>query len=445
MGDRAGRGGGMTAVFPRPPGRDAATRDLEAFIPLARLATLSETLAAQPLGPSAAFRSELRTRLLAEHAARSAGNATDEPADPAPVSELAPTHRHRALRASAAGVALVLAGGGVAAAAAGDSLPGDTLHPLKRFTESVRAAIDPHRDQPSHVLREIDVRLSELRRSSRPALGATPRGVALERWPAMLSALSEVKAELDRLAPRAADPTVRAALLERRQRLADIIPTLTAAQQPAVQRLIAQIDAMTGSPAAGGLLPLPGVGAAAPPVAVARAIDDVLAALRTDATAVAGVPAPQAPDGRTGTPTSSSAASPDPDADAAGATNSTGALAVSSARSGSSSAPLSGSASSPRSTAAGRTVVRQAARTAPMVRTVTVTVTTVTTRTADGVATTRVGPTTRTVTTTAGVVGQAVGRTVSTTTRTVVTDAIGSTLPGSPLTSARPPGVPTTS
>ncbi|MDQ1383654.1 MAG: hypothetical protein QOG65_1033, partial [Actinomycetota bacterium] len=49
----------MTVVFPRRPGRGGEAdeaRETEAFIPLARLATLSETLAAQPLGPSAAFR-----------------------------------------------------------------------------------------------------------------------------------------------------------------------------------------------------------------------------------------------------------------------------------------------------------------------------------------------------------------------------------------------------
>src|ERR1700712_4675047 len=126
----------MTAVFPRRPGRGGEAgeaREIEAFIPLARLATLSETLAAQPLGPSAAFREQLRARLLAEATTALAPSGTgSDTRGLAAVRVMEPSQRHPALRGAAAGIALVLAGGGVAAAAAEHSLPGETLHPLKR-------------------------------------------------------------------------------------------------------------------------------------------------------------------------------------------------------------------------------------------------------------------------------------------------------------------------
>jgi hypothetical protein len=436
----------MTAAFPRPPrrgGRSDTVDDARAFVPLARLASLSETLAAQPLGPSPAFREELRARLLAEAGSPTAGGTTEitdtsdtadisDTSDTAPVVPLfAPSHRHPVLKGAAAGVALVLAGGGVAAAAAGDALPGDTLHPLKRFTESVRDAADLNRNEPSHVLREIDVRLSELERSSRLGAGTAATGVPTSRWPAMVTALSEVDGELGRLAPRDSDPTVREALLQRRQRLSAVLPTLTTRQQPAVQQLITRIDALTGQPGGGLSSSAPGLPAGDPPtvpgvaLAVPGGVADVLVALRgnltaaTDETTPAASPRPTTHDRRV---TASGTRSTHPRAATTRTNRTTSASGTGTAR-------------------VRRTDSATPSSSAPLMRTVTVTVTTVTTRTTGGSASNVVGPTVttaeRVVTTTTGAATSAISRTVSTTTRTVTTRAaVAPVLPTTRLTDA---------
>lgn len=426
----------MTLAFPRPPGRDDISGDAGAFVPLARLAALSESLAAQPLGPSAAFRERLRADLLAEAASDAAG---DDAGTLAPVRALDPPHRHPALRGAAAGIALVLAGGGVAAAAAEHSLPGDTLHPLKRFTETVRTAADPHRDAPSHVLGEIDVRLSELERSSRLGAGAASTGIPLDRWPAMQATLSEVESDLARLEARESDPAVREALAQRRQRLVGVLPALTAQQQPAVEHLVAVIDAMTLQPGVGGTLsmpaPVPGQLGPLDP-ALAGGVDDVLTSMRRDQVTAAAVAAGTRSAGRP-VATSNHANQPATRRTTAARgtrTKTTGTRTKSRAARGRAADGRVTSVRAATATAAARSS-KSVART---VRTVTVTITTVKSVTTQTPGTSPVGATgpastsLPTVTTGLGSTTSTTSQTVSTTTRTVST----SVLPPSGTTSA---------
>ncbi|MDQ1672335.1 MAG: hypothetical protein QOC98_897 [Frankiaceae bacterium] len=415
----------MTVVFPRRPGRGGEAdeaRETEAFIPLARLATLSETLAAQPLGPSAAFREQLRARLLAEATATLAPSAPgSDTRGLAAVRVLEPSRRRPALRGAAAGLALVLAGGGVAAAAAEHSLPGETLHPLKRFTESVRLAADPHRNSPSRVLREIDVRLTELEQSSRLGTGAAPTGVPFDRWPAMEAALADVESDLGRLAPRASDPAVRDALAQQRQLLVSVLPTLPAQQQPAVQRLVAMIDAMVlqpgtvppgaGQPGTGGVLSLPTPVSGSPGPAIARG------AGATIGSAVPGATSAARPGNRSAASTHRTARS------ASSGTTAGRSTRVVATRTRAATVDAGTSSRTGTSATASRRVTTS--RGAPLRKTVTVTVTTVTTRVTGPASRPSSqapsGPASTTLPSAGGSATSGVSRTVSTTTRTVST------------------------
>src|SRR3954453_6741501 len=172
----------MTAMLPH---RSSGPPDENLFGPVARLSSLATELAEIPLGPRPAFRAELRARLI-EEAGRS---RVEQPAVllDAPFEDEAgrPGRGRYGRRAAAVGLALALAGGGVAAAAE-RSLPGETLYPVKRLGQSVRLALDPGSGVgPSVHL--LSARISEAERT----VAIDPAGRNTDRWRAVDSALGD--------------------------------------------------------------------------------------------------------------------------------------------------------------------------------------------------------------------------------------------------------------
>lgn len=144
------RGVDVTAIFPRHPTTRSPAVPADAtqvFAPVHRLSVLATELSGLPLGPRPDFRQDLRARLLDEAARRGSRPAADG-AGLTPATAI-PSRPHRTgRRAAAVGLAAALVAGAATTAAAAETVPGDALYPVKRFTESVRTAVDPA-DRPT--------------------------------------------------------------------------------------------------------------------------------------------------------------------------------------------------------------------------------------------------------------------------------------------------------
>jgi hypothetical protein len=238
----------MTAMLPQRSSDDPV-RESSPFEPVARLGSLSAGLAALPLGPRPDFRSELRGRLLAE-AARATPRVPSEPmtsSDRAPGPVVARRRSRLGRRATAVGLAVALAGGGIAAAAAGHSLPGQPLYPAKRLGQAVQLALDPS-SGPGPSLRLVSDRISDAERT----LAADPAGADAQRWRAVDAALDEADRTLVGLSGAQPATELRPALTEARTRLERLLAAVPATHRAAVQRLLDTLDGLLpAAPVAG--------------------------------------------------------------------------------------------------------------------------------------------------------------------------------------------------
>jgi hypothetical protein len=134
---------------------------------------------------------------------------------------------------------MVLAGGGISAIAAGHSLPGDSLYGVKRLVESVRIEVPSGNSRWTGDLRFVSLRLREAEQLAEP--GAASRA---GRWNDFDRAVADADSALVRLARSAPSVQLRNSLDAERGRWQQLVPSVPAAQQPALGRVLGMIDSI---------------------------------------------------------------------------------------------------------------------------------------------------------------------------------------------------------
>lgn len=143
-----------------PGSHRAADEEIESLVALARTLRTHGSADASAT-PREAFASELRERLMAEAPSVLTAEATEDAAIPVPVRK--PGSRERRLVAAAT-AAVVLGGGVGIATASQNSLPGDTLYPVKRIVERADVVLSGSPGARGHdLLHQATGRLGEAR------------------------------------------------------------------------------------------------------------------------------------------------------------------------------------------------------------------------------------------------------------------------------------------
>ncbi|HSP36383.1 MAG TPA: hypothetical protein VLR26_01370 [Frankiaceae bacterium] len=235
----------MTSLLPRRPSPHLpsdGTAPVGLFGPVTQLSAFARELAELPLGPRGAFREQLRATLVAEAAHRLGEAGASRPT----ASDVADARHRRskhARRAAAAGLAVALVGGGVAAASAG-SLPGAPLYPIKKFEQSVRVALDPT-SGVGPAVQLVSARVTEAERT----VSADPGGTDIERWDALDTSLAGADRTLVQLMGSAPPAELSSSLSPVRERVQRLLSTVPEAHRPVVQQLLDTIDGLFPAPA----------------------------------------------------------------------------------------------------------------------------------------------------------------------------------------------------
>jgi hypothetical protein len=238
--------------------RSAAAADQLA--PLVALATSITPDGALGVRPRAAFRDDLRDRLLAEAAVR-----VPAPRAAQPVEAVVPRTRHRVRRAVAALALTALAAGAGTAAASTRALPGDALYGVKRQVEAVQLAL-AHGDlgKGRELLEQADTRLGEAEALAAGEDSAAPqtRARLADALTDMAAATRSATGDLTEAYDETGDPEPLELLsrftAQQQERLDDLMTLLDPALRAQVRGLAAslaqiqqRVDALLGTTVSG--------------------------------------------------------------------------------------------------------------------------------------------------------------------------------------------------